>query len=148
MHARARAASHTAVFYLPGSHHRWSYSVNFNTGILDILHGCGLLCSSPCCCGWASLYFPASRSLSQKERDVNRRLLSTVGTVTLYLASAPACAPRLYFPAPSVYFCCFRRQGQPVHRCNKEKSAKLKSPADVSHSPSSWLNFDGKSGVN
>lgn len=92
-----RCLTHTQLsFILPGSLHRWSYSVNFNTGIPDILHGCGLLCSSNRCFGWASLYFPASRSLSQRERDVNRRPLSAVGTVTLYLASAPACAPRLH----------------------------------------------------
>lgn len=40
---------HTAALYLPGSRHRWRYSVNFNTQILNILSGCELLSNTNWC---------------------------------------------------------------------------------------------------
>lgn len=83
---------------------RWRYTVNFNTGILDILHGCELLSNAnrPTL-GLDALCLPASRSLSQREPEQSRArtyrpLLSSAGTVALYFAALAVWLRRVRLP--------------------------------------------------
>lgn len=78
--------------------------MNFNTGILDILHGCELLSNAnrPTL-GLGSLCFSASRSLSQREPEQStartyRPLLSSAGTVALYFAALAVWLGRVRLP--------------------------------------------------